>query len=110
MKELTITTTVRCPKEQLFEKEIYGDTIKQWIPNKPIDLANCKKCDHHIKIIQYRDGKPAKVKCVHDDLVQRTQINVLEKALTVMKERGDSGTEVEEALKKLRVAYAKGEG
>lgn len=102
MKELSITRTIRCPKEQIVEKEIYGDTIKHYKKNWPLSLDSCIKCDYHGGIKQYRDGKPPKVQCRHDEAPMRADIKVLEKALNIIEGQGGSPAQIESVLEKLQ--------
>lgn len=102
MKELSITRTVRCPKKQIVEKEIYGDTVKQWKTNWPLSVGRCMECSYHGGIKQYRDGKPPKVTCHYDEAPKLAEIKSLEKALEIVKKHGGFPAQIEDVLDKLR--------
>lgn len=99
MKELSITRTVRCPKEQIVEKEIYGDTIKHRKKNWPLYIDSCKTCQYHGGIKQ--NEKSPKVLCRYDEAPLEAKIKVLEEALSIIKEHDGSTDQLEDALQRL---------
>ena len=102
MKELSISRTVVCPRRQEFESETYWGKNKFYKENQPRSVELCTKCDYHGGIKQYRDGKPPKVSCLHDEAPKRAEIKSLEKALEIVEKHGGEGTQIEMALNILR--------
>lgn len=102
MRELSISRTVVCPREQEFESETHWGKHKFYRKNKPRSVEACTRCDFHGGIKQYRDGKPPKVTCLHDEAPKRAEIKSLEKALEIIDKHGSSPAQIEGVLDKLR--------
>ena len=107
MKEITINRTIRCPKEQIIEKEIYGDTVKQRVKNWPLDLDKWKECEYHGGINQYRDGRPPKVVCRHDEAPLRADIKTLKEAQEIMEKYWGDPTAIQSVLDSIRSSEQK---